>query len=227
MPLSSDDRRTLLLSGTGLGWIFSVVLAAMAWQDYSHYTILQSPTARMRLSDLVKRESIEARHVTLTDFTFGDGYAYETGAAVWVSVSVPVFPKPDLDAPIAKPDRILAIVEAWDIQNEDQFQKVLRQEELTGVLSRQPYWPGATRGPLLTEANPGMTIDKVWGLHIFRNYAQITTIRFTTGGAIVCMLLGTVCIVIRRRDVRTQSAAGFSQEDTRSASETSAPGDGR
>lgn len=199
----------------------------MAWQDYSHYAILQSPSVRMRLSDLLKRESIETRHVTLTDFTFGDGYAYETGAAAWVSVSVPVFPKPDVGEPIAKPDAILAIVDAWDIQDEDQLQKVLRQEELTGVLSSQPYWPGATRGPLLTEANRGMTIDKVWALHIFRNPPQIVTIRLTAGAAIVCMLLGTVCIVIRRRDVRTQSAAGFSQEDTCSASETSAPGDGR
>lgn len=96
----------------------------------------------MRLSDLLNRESIETRHVTLTGFTFGDGYAYETGAAAWVSVSVPVFPKLDVGEPIAKPDTILAIVEAWDIQNEDQLQKVLRQEELTGVLSSQPYWPG-------------------------------------------------------------------------------------
>lgn len=209
MAHSPDDRRTLLLSGAGLGWIFGLVLAAMAWQDYSHYAVLQSPSVRMRLSDLLNRESIETRHVTLTDFTFGDGYAYETGAAAWVSVSVPVFPKFDVGEPIAKPDKILAIVEAWDIQNEDQFREVLRQEELTGVLSSQPYWPGATRGPLLTEANPGMTIDNVWALHIFREPPQIATIRLTAGGAIACLLLGTVCFGIRRRDVRTQSAAEF------------------
>lgn len=227
MPLSSDDRRTLLLSGTGLGWIFGSVLVAMAWQDYSYYAILQSPAVRIRLSDLLKRESIETRHVTLTGFTFGDGYAYETGAAAWVSVSVPVFPKPDARETDEKPDTILAIVEAWDIQDEDQFQKVLRQEELTGVLSSQPFWPGATRGPLLTEANPGMAVDKVWALHIFRNHPQIAMIRLTAGGAIVGMLLGTVCAVIRRRDIRTQSAAAISQENMCSTSETSAPSDGR
>lgn len=209
MAQSSDDRRTLLLSGTGLGWLFAFVLAAMAWQDYSHYTILQTPSTRMRLSDLLKRESVETRHVTLSDFSFGDGYACETGSAAWVSVSVPVFPKSNEAEPVAKPHSILAIVESWDIPNEDQLQRLLRQGELTGVLSSQPYWPGATRGSLLTEANPGMTIDNVWALHIFGNPPQIATILLTTGVAIACMLLGTVCFGIRRRDIRTQSAAEF------------------
>ena len=227
MAHSPDDRRTLLLSGAGLGWIFGLVLAAMAWQDYSHYAVLQSPSVSMRLSDLLNRESIETRHVTLTDFTFGDGYAYETGAAAWVSVSVPVFLKRDVAEPIEEPDRILAIVEAWEIQNEDQLREVLRQEELTGVLSSKPYWLGATRGPLLTEANPGMTIDNVWALHIFREHPQIATIRLTAGGAIACLLLGTVCFGIRCRDVRVQSAAGVSQVETCSGAETSAPSDGR
>jgi hypothetical protein len=30
----SDDRRTLLLSGTRVGWIVGLILAAMVWQDY-------------------------------------------------------------------------------------------------------------------------------------------------------------------------------------------------
>lgn len=146
MAHSSDDRRTLLLSGTGLGWIFGLVLAAMAWQDYWNYVIEETHPVRMRFSDQPKRESIGTQHITLTDFYFGDGYACETGAAALVSASVHVFPNAVVGESVVKLHTIFAIVESRDIQDEDELLKVIRQEELTGVLSSQPYWPGVTRG---------------------------------------------------------------------------------
>lgn len=195
MAISSDDRRTLLLSGTGLGWLFGAVLGAMFWQDYSHYAILQSPPVRLSLAELLDCKSIAERHVTLTDFTFGDGYAYETGAAAWVSVSVPVFPQQGDDQ-----KTIRAIVESWDIRDFNQLQQVLQRSEVTGVISQKPYWPGATRGPLLEESNPGRNLDKVWGLHIFRIPPNIESIRLTAVGSICCLFAGCVCFAARRRD---------------------------
>ena len=99
----------------------------------------------MRLSDLPKRESIGTQHITLTEFNFGDGYVCETGAAALVSASVHVFPNADVGESVTKLHTIFTIVESWDIQDEDELLKVIRQEELTGVLSSQPYWPGVTR----------------------------------------------------------------------------------
>lgn len=202
MAVSPDDRRTLLLSGAGLGWIFGLVLAALAWQDNSKYAILQTPPVRMSLSEVLKRPTVEDRHVTLTDFVFGEGFAYETGAAAWVSVSIPVFPVGNLEE-----GTIHAIVESWDIRNEGQLRDVLDQLELTGILSDEPFWPGATRGPLLTEANPGKTLDKVWALHILRESPTITMIRITAVAAGACLMLGTLCLLIRRRDTSAQQAS--------------------
>lgn len=201
--MSKDDRRTLLLSGTGLGFLFGAVLAAMAWQNYTNYAILESPKVRVPLSDLLERDFIENRHVTLTDFTFSEGFAYETGAVGkdhWVSVSVPVFPNP-----AANQKTIQAIVVSWDISNEEQLQLVLEQAEVSGILCTKPFAPGITRGPLLEEANPGRTVNKVWALQVFRDPPKIETIRLTASGAIICLLAGCVCIATRRRDVAAET----------------------
>ncbi len=206
MAHSSDDRRTLLLSGTGLGWIFGLVLAAMAWQDYSYYAILQNPPVRMRLAEVLEREVVEDRHVTLTDFVFGDGFAFETGAAAWVSVSIPVFPDAN-----SEEETIRAIVESWDIRDEEQLREVLVKQELTGILSREPFWPGATRGPLLQEANAGKLLDEVWALHVFREPPVITMIQLTAIAAGACLMLGTICLFIQRCDTSLQQTSEVSE----------------
>lgn len=76
----SDNQRTLLLSGTGLGLIFGVVLAMMVWQKYSFYSILNTPARQMTYKELLASDDQWGGHIKLTDFVFGQGYAAEKKA---------------------------------------------------------------------------------------------------------------------------------------------------
>lgn len=202
--VSPDDRRTLLLSGTGLGFLFAAVLAGMAWQDYSNASILLTPPVRTTLKDALSQNAVSRRHVTITDFVFGDGYAYETGAAAWTSVSVPLFPTDSKN-----PEEIEAIVCSWDIRNEQQLDELFKQTELTGILSNGPGGIGITRSSLLREANPGMQVNQVWILHYFQNPPRMEQIRLTAGGSILCFVAGGICLWLRRRDVVRQRGQSF------------------
>lgn len=194
--VSTDDRRTLLLSGAGLGFLFAAVLAGMAWQDYSHASILLTPPVQMTLKDALSQDAVSRRHVTITNFVFGGGYTYETGAAAWTSVSVPLFPIDSKNA-----DEVGAILNSWDIRNEQQLDEVLNQSELTGILGNGPDGIGITRSSLLREANPGMHVNQVWTLHYFRNPPRMEQIRLAAGGSILSFVAGGICLWLRRRDV--------------------------
>lgn len=190
----SDNQRTLLLSGTGLGLIFGVVLAMMVWQKHSFYSILNTPARKITCKELLASDDQWGGHIKLTDFVFGQGYAAEKKAGHWSKVFIPVFAADE-----QPPQKIEIIVESWDIGSEDELKPLLQRPELSGILLEGSSSFGLTAGSLVQKANPGMSLTTARRIQYFTQRPSIKWIRISAIASICCFLLGGICFMQHRR----------------------------
>ena len=161
---------------------------------YRHYKALSAPAVPLTFQELVQHDGEFGGHIQLTEFVFEKGYVVEESSGSWTKVFVPIFGKGD-----EQPQEILAVVESWDIGNEDQLQHLLQREQVSGILSADRSEFGYTAGPLLQKANPGIMLSRAWRIQFYSSVPALASIQASAIGCVVSTFVGCLCLWRQRR----------------------------
>ena len=127
--MTPNDRIIYQKAGMILGSLFGVLLAFMTWEDWSYRSLLLTAPERVTLRQLIDQGYSGKRHIVVTDFRWGSGYAVQEKGETWLSITVPMFA---IDDP--QPQEILAVVISRDVRHIRELPEIYSLEELDGVL---------------------------------------------------------------------------------------------
>ena len=117
--------RSTWKDGTGAALLFAGLFFFDAWRDRQMLALGTPAPARVPLADLAAGRVANV-HVTVTDFTFGDGRVVEEKDDRWNRVWVPML--------VPGQRTVGAVVRSFRIENEYQLRAFLARTEITGIV---------------------------------------------------------------------------------------------
>jgi hypothetical protein len=163
-----------ILAGPGLGYI-----------SYQRQRVLDMGKPEphvVRVADLGKNGPGDNIHVKITDFEFGENYAYKEKAGRWTALCLAAFPKGKRGD--AKSLRV--VVRTTRVHDEKELRDFAKRAEIQGVVVNSIYeWENDKA--YMQQAYPGVDTTRVWVVqenYTFPNQSEIKTMYIASSGIV-------------------------------------------
>jgi hypothetical protein len=136
----------------------------------------------LSVADLGKNGPGENIHVKITDFEFGENFAYKEKGGSWTALCLAAFPKGKRND--AKALRV--VVRTTRVRNEQELRDFKTRPEIQGVVVNSIYeWESDKN--YMKQAYPGVDTTRVWVVqenYTFPNQSEIKTMYTTSSGIV-------------------------------------------
>ncbi len=193
--MTPNDRVIFQKAGMILGSLFGVILAGMTWEDWSYRSLLLIAPERVTLRQLIDQGYSGKRHILVTDFRWGSGYATQEQSETWLRICVPMFP---IDDP--QPQEILAVVESRDVRHIRELPEIYSLEELDGVLDRHRGL--GLMNKILSDGHQKISIEAPLVVRHFQEPPSLNRIQICLAGSILCLMIAAYSYRLFRRGRR-------------------------
>jgi hypothetical protein len=139
--------------------VIGLLAGGMAWHDHQRQDVGSATPARIRVQDLGLEGPPDNRHVTVTEFGFGESYVIRKHGSRWDRVWIPLLPPEGRSG-------IKVVAEIEQVTSEEELNQVVRRRALTGIITTGHLHPDEQRK--FQESYPGVDFSKVMYLEVGR-----------------------------------------------------------